>query len=186
LKKAFCAARSANPRTSDAWKRWPAGLSWVTAWEADPVYPVLSTPRPLQILSHLTYTGGGVTTSTESTYYTAPSGAGVIDFGTQRWSCAVNRRCAGLSIKDTTFVREVMSNVLRRFAKGPSDATDPPTTTLQTSSVSWTTRCPPADGTVHLTCFRPDVMRRVFSGRGAVMTTTLSDMTTKKKARGLG
>ena len=91
----------------------------LVAWEADRVYPVHSTPRPLQILSHLTYNCGGVTTSTESTYYTTPSGAGVINFGTQRWSCAVNRRCAGLSIKATTFVRQVMSNVLRRFAKGP-------------------------------------------------------------------
>jgi len=91
----------------------------LVAWEADRVYPVSSTPHPLQVLSYLPYSCEGVITSTESTYYTTPSGAGVIDFGTQRWACAVNRHCVDLPVEDTTFVRRVTSNVLRRFSHGP-------------------------------------------------------------------
>ena len=61
--------------------------------EADRVYPIASTPRPLQILSHTTYRCRGTGTSSESTYYTTSSGAGVIDLGTLRWTCALKGRC---------------------------------------------------------------------------------------------
>ena len=91
----------------------------LVAQEADRVYPLPSTPRPLQILSHISYSCGGVPTSAESTYYTTPSGSGVIDFGTQRWACAVNRHCPDVSTKGRAFVRQVMVNVLREFARGP-------------------------------------------------------------------
>jgi hypothetical protein len=91
----------------------------LVADEADRVYPVPSTPRPLQILSNLGYRCLGVPTSTQSTYYTTSSGAGVIDFGTQRWSCATQPVCGPLTRETTTFVREVTSNVLRAFARGP-------------------------------------------------------------------
>ncbi|MGI8577814.1 MAG: N,N-dimethylformamidase beta subunit family domain-containing protein [Nocardioidaceae bacterium] len=91
----------------------------LVAQEADRVYPVPSTPRPLQILSYADYSCGGSPTSAESTYYTTPSGAGVIDFGTQRWTCALGLRCATLPAKDNMFAREVTTNVLRAFATGP-------------------------------------------------------------------
>ena len=91
----------------------------LVADEADRVYPIASTPHPLQILSYVKYSCGGVTTSTQSTYYTTPSGAGVINFGTQRWACAVNLHCPALPAKDNVFVRQVMTNVLRKFAEGP-------------------------------------------------------------------
>jgi hypothetical protein len=71
------------------------------------------------VLSYLAYDCGGVPTSTESSYYTTPSGAGVIDFGTQRWSCALGRRCPGLPPEDDRFARQVMRNVLHAFARGP-------------------------------------------------------------------
>jgi hypothetical protein len=91
----------------------------LVAQEADRVYPLPSTPRPLQILSHISYSCGGVPTSAESIYYTTPSGSGVIDFGTQRWACAVQRHCPDVSPKGRAFVRQVMTNVLREFARGP-------------------------------------------------------------------
>jgi hypothetical protein len=87
--------------------------------EADRVYPVASTPRPLQILSDTSYDCDGAPTSSQSTYYTTPSGAGVIDFGTQRWACAVGPRCHSLPVRDDAFVRKVTANVLRAFAQGP-------------------------------------------------------------------
>lgn len=98
-----------------------AGIEFphLVAEEADRVYPVPSTPRPLQILSNLDYRCLGVPTSTQSTYYTTSSGAGVIDFGTQRWSCATQPVCGPLTRETTIFVRKVTSNVLRAFARGP-------------------------------------------------------------------
>ncbi|MGH3471054.1 MAG: N,N-dimethylformamidase beta subunit family domain-containing protein [Nocardioidaceae bacterium] len=93
--------------------------------EADRVYPIPSTPHPLQILSYLTYDCGGVLTSTESTYYTTRSGAGVIDLGTQRWTCALAPRCPGLPPQDDLFARQVTTNVLHAFAAGPAGVAHP-------------------------------------------------------------
>lgn len=93
--------------------------------EADRVYPIPSTPRPLQILSYVDYSCGGSPTSAESTYYTTPSGAGVVDFGTQRWTCALGLRCAALPAKDNGFARRVTTNLLRAFAVGPVGLRDP-------------------------------------------------------------
>jgi hypothetical protein len=87
--------------------------------EADRVYPLASTPSPLQVLSNVSYDCDGVPTSSQSTYYTTSSGAGVIDFGTQKWACAVKPRCGNVPVEDDRFVRGVMRNVLREFAKGP-------------------------------------------------------------------
>lgn len=88
--------------------------------EADRVYPIPSTPRPLQILSYTPYDCGGVPTSSESTYYTTPSGAGVVDVGTQFWDCALRTTCRDLPTADDVFVRRVTRNVLQQFAKGPA------------------------------------------------------------------
>jgi len=59
-------------------------IVWV---EADRAYPLRTTPGNLQVLSYATYSCNGVRTVTNSSYYTAPSGAGVFDAGTLRWSC---------------------------------------------------------------------------------------------------
>jgi N,N-dimethylformamidase beta subunit-like, C-terminal len=91
----------------------------LVAEEADRVYPIPSTPHPLQVLSYRRYDCGGSPTSTQSSYYTTTSGAGVIDFGTQRWTCALGNRCPGLPPRDDSFARRVTLNVLRAFAKGP-------------------------------------------------------------------
>jgi hypothetical protein len=89
--------------------------------EADRVYPVASTPRPLQILSYSRYSCGGVGTSSQSTYYTARSGAGVFTAGTLRWQCTLVRRCEtrAISVRTRSFVRTVTGNVFKRFDKGP-------------------------------------------------------------------
>jgi hypothetical protein len=88
--------------------------------EADRVYPVASTPRPLQILSHVRYSCGGVATSAQSVYYTTTSGAGVFAAGTLRWTCALSGRCAPHTMTPRTvaFTRRVTDNVLRVFARG--------------------------------------------------------------------
>jgi hypothetical protein len=89
--------------------------------EADRVYPVASTPRPLQILSYSRYSCRGVPTSTESVYYTTTSGAGVFTAGTLRWTCALKVDCPdiGSSPRTEAFVRKVTDNLLRVMSKGP-------------------------------------------------------------------
>ena len=96
--------------------------------EADRVYPVPSTPRPLQVVAHVRYSCGGVETSAQSIYYTAASGAGVFNAGTLRWTCALSARCGpGFEVPRATrrFVRRVTHNVLRAFARGPAAARFP-------------------------------------------------------------
>lgn len=91
--------------------------------EADRVYPLRSTPRPLQIVASVNYQCGGVATSAQAIYYTTPSGAGVFNAGTLRWTCALSARCGpdfDVSAKTRRFVRRVTHNVLRTFAAGPA------------------------------------------------------------------
>jgi hypothetical protein len=94
--------------------------------EADRVYPVPGTPRPLQILAHTPYSCRGVPTSAQAVYYTTRSGAGVLAVGTLRWTCALADRCGlGLPRRTVRFVDRVTANVLRDFARGPAAARHP-------------------------------------------------------------
>ena len=88
--------------------------------EADRVYQIASTPRPMRILSHVGYSCRGVSTSAQSTYYTTRSGAGVFAAGTLRWTCALAGRCDAYKLPGRTirFTRRVTSNVLRQLAAG--------------------------------------------------------------------
>lgn len=88
--------------------------------ESDRVYPDKATPRPLQVLSNSSFSCRGVTTTTQSVYYTVPSGAGVFTAGTLRWGCAMVDRCERpLGGRTARFVRTVTANLLRAFAGGP-------------------------------------------------------------------
>ncbi|WP_210502616.1 N,N-dimethylformamidase beta subunit family domain-containing protein [Nocardioides xinjiangensis] len=88
--------------------------------EADRVYPDARLPRPLQVLAHSPYSCRGVTTSSQSVYYSMPSGAGVFTAGTLRWGCAMVDRCERPLGKDTQrFTRTVTHTLVREFARGP-------------------------------------------------------------------
>ncbi|MDZ5622083.1 DUF6605 domain-containing protein [Nocardioides sp. HM23] len=88
--------------------------------EADRVYPDRLTPRPMQVLSHTTYDCRGVITSSQSVYYTTPSGAGVFAAGTLRWGCALIDSCEDpLGDRARSFVGTVTENLLRGYAVGP-------------------------------------------------------------------
>jgi hypothetical protein len=94
--------------------------------EADRVYPVASTPRPLEVLAHVSYSCRGVRTSAEATYYTTRSGAGVFNAGTLRWTCALAGRCpSALTRRTVRFVGRVTGTVLREFARGPAGRRHP-------------------------------------------------------------
>jgi hypothetical protein len=88
--------------------------------EADRVYPDARLPRPLQVLSHSPYSCRGVTTTSQSVYYSTDSGAGVFSAGTLRWGCAMVDRCER-PLGDATrrFTRTVTGTLAREFARGP-------------------------------------------------------------------
>ena len=106
--------------------------------EADRVYPVPTTPRPLQVLSHVEYSCGGVHTSAQSAYYSHRSGAGVFNAGTLRWTCALGDRCRPHELGPRTrrFVRQVTVNVLHAFARGPAGAASPAVDNVHLFSLS--------------------------------------------------
>ena len=94
--------------------------------EADRIYLNARTPRPMEVLSHTTYSCRGVTTSAQSVYYTTPSGAGVFNAGTLRWGCALVDRCEhALGARTQDFVRTVTDNLLRAYAGGPVGRSHP-------------------------------------------------------------
>jgi hypothetical protein len=95
-------------------------IAGLVGGEADRVYPDRATPHPLQILSHTAYSCRGDATTSQSVYYTVPSGAGVFTAGTLRWGCALVDLCdrpLGPGTRD--FARRVTENVFRAFARGP-------------------------------------------------------------------
>jgi hypothetical protein len=94
--------------------------------EADRVYLDARTPRPMEVLSHTSYSCRGVLTTAQSVYYTTPSGAGVFTAGTLRWGCAVVDRCEHpLGDRTRDFVRKVTDTLLRAYAAGPVGRTEP-------------------------------------------------------------
>jgi hypothetical protein len=100
--------------------------------EADRVYLNDRTPRPMEVLSHTTYSCRGVTTSTQAVYYSAPSGAGVFNAGTLRWGCALVDRCdRPLGARTRDFVRRVTDNLLRTYAAGPAGLAHPARDTVE-------------------------------------------------------
>jgi hypothetical protein len=94
--------------------------------EADRVYLDGGTPRPMEVLSNTSYSCRGVSTTTQSVYYTTRSKAGVFTAGTLRWGCAIIDACDKvLGPRTQRFVRVVTDNVLRTFAEGPAGRKHP-------------------------------------------------------------
>ncbi|HLK42085.1 MAG TPA: hypothetical protein VKV34_01995, partial [Thermoleophilia bacterium] len=72
-------------------------------------------------------TCGGHTSYQESSYYTAPSGAGVFDAGTMQWICALGTQCFPVAVTPSgqAFVRTATLNLLTVFAQGPAGKVHP-------------------------------------------------------------
>ncbi|NRQ35847.1 hypothetical protein HII36_29025 [Nonomuraea sp. NN258] len=84
------------------------------------------SPDDVQVLAESALTcGGGRATVSHTTYYTAPSGAGVFASGTMRWVCGLRgRRCGhGVPESAAAFTRRATTNLLTRFARGPAGQT---------------------------------------------------------------
>jgi hypothetical protein len=85
-------------------------------------------PRPprLEVLLHSPVRCRGASFA-DTTYYTARSGAGVLDAGTGSWVCQLGRACAGSHRSPATarVVRAVTVRLLRVFARGPAGTHHP-------------------------------------------------------------
>lgn len=80
------------------------------------------SPDDVEVLADSPFSCGGRATTSTTTYYTAPSGAGVFASGTMRWVCGMRgRRCGhGVTGAAAAFTRRSTLNILTRFAKGPA------------------------------------------------------------------
>ena len=91
--------------------------------EYDRVQPGAPRPPRVQVLLHSPVRCRGPSFA-DTTYYTAPSGAGVFDAGTGSWVCQLARACTEGRRSPVTarVVRAVTVKLLRRFAGGPAGA----------------------------------------------------------------
>ena len=86
------------------------------------------TPRPIEILASSPQTCRGRAVSADVTYYVAASGAGVLNVGTEGWSCGlptvamVTNRCLTTSppATEVRVIERATRNILDTFARGPA------------------------------------------------------------------
>jgi hypothetical protein len=94
--------------------------------EYDRVKPGVPRPPGVEVLLHspVHCSGAAVRGASfaDTTYYTAPSGAGVFNAATSSWVCQLNRACATTRRSPFTarVVRTATVNLLRVFARGPA------------------------------------------------------------------
>ena len=103
------------------------------------------TPRPLQVLFHSPVTCRGHSGFQDTTYYTAPSGAGVFSSGTQWWICGVDTRCefAGSAAAEVHRVfTAITTRLLDAFAEGPAGNKHPAVDNLVALGVPGATAAP--------------------------------------------
>jgi hypothetical protein len=101
--------------------------------EYDRVDPALPVPRPIEVLAHSRVTCRGLHSFADMTYYSTPSGAGVIDVGTNMWVRALDHAAGkGPDIAVTYgMTAQVTSTVLRAFAAGPAGKAHPAVDNLE-------------------------------------------------------
>jgi hypothetical protein len=95
--------------------------------EYDRVMPSFPTPRQVELVLHSPLRCRFHSSFSDVTYYTAASGAGVVDTGTSSWVCQIDAVCAAGRNSATTAaaVRRVTLNLLRAFAEGPAGRLHP-------------------------------------------------------------
>jgi hypothetical protein len=95
--------------------------------EYDRVTPGFPTPRGVELVLHSPLRCRFRDSYSDVTYYTAASGAGVVDTGTSSWICQIDQVCAAgrNSPKTSAAVRRITLNLLRGFAAGPAGREHP-------------------------------------------------------------
>jgi len=91
------------------------------------------TPRGVELVLHSPLRCRFHSSFSDVTYYTAASGAGVVDTGTSSWICQIDSVCAPGRNSATTSaaVRRITINLLRAFAAGPAGRAHPSRSNLQ-------------------------------------------------------
>ncbi len=82
-------------------------------------------PNNVTILSDSPLTCGSMKSHANSTYYTAPSGAGVFDSGTNFWVNALGGPCTSGMCPTVPAVATITENLLRVFGNGPAGQSHP-------------------------------------------------------------
>jgi hypothetical protein len=95
--------------------------------EYDRVTPDFPIPRGVELVLHSPLRCRFHSSFSDMTYYTAPSGAGVVDTGTSSWVCQIDQVCARgrNSPRTSAAVRRITTNLLRAFAAGPAGRAHP-------------------------------------------------------------
>ncbi len=95
--------------------------------EYDRVTPGFPTPHGVELVLHSPLRCRFHDSFSDVTYYTAASGAGVVDTGTSSWVCQIDQVCAAdrNSPKTSAAVRRITLNLLRGFAAGPAGRDHP-------------------------------------------------------------
>jgi hypothetical protein len=97
--------------------------------EYDRMTRTFPTPRGVELVLHSPLRCRSHSSFSDLTYYTTPSGAGVVDTGTSSWICQIDAVCANGRNSATTSaaVRRITMNLLRAFAAGPVGQMHPST-----------------------------------------------------------
>lgn len=102
-----------------------AGL---VATEIDRAYPVAGTPTNLQVVAHSPVPQfRKADTHSDMTYYSTPSGAGVLSVGTLAWTAGMRgaRSRPRIDARAAAFARTVTSNLFHAMADGPMGRAHP-------------------------------------------------------------
>ena len=99
--------------------------------EIDRAYPSPLAPASLHVAAHsgVACADRGPTYS-DFTYYTAPSGAGVVDVGTMGWHTGLEKPKGRLTAASAAFATRVTTNLFRAMAAGPMGRSHPATPNL--------------------------------------------------------
>ena len=95
--------------------------------EYDRVNLAVPTPRPIQVLAHSPVTCGGRRSFADMAYYSTPSGAGVLNVGTNMWVRALDHGAGTGTDADSNeaIISQVTTNLLDAFAAGPAGTAHP-------------------------------------------------------------
>jgi hypothetical protein len=102
------------------------GFGHLVGVEYDRVTPGAPVPEPLEITAHSPLVCNGRRSTSDSAYYTVPSGAGVFATGTMRWVEALMAGTPdgghdhGMDARTRAFVTRTTENLLHAFALGPA------------------------------------------------------------------
>lgn len=112
-----------------------ASFAGVVGVESNRAYPVEGTPPTLQVVARAPVQCGPKGSSVHTaTYYTVPSGAGVVAVGTINWANVVGGTAGDAAAQ--SFATKVTENVLTEMAKGPVGRRHPALANLAAQGLS--------------------------------------------------